>query len=110
MKITVSLQDVTNLICEKYGLPFGTIVSVEGASRSRNRRASIPDNLQTMIKAVSGMNYNSNQKIEAIKHVRIVTNCGLYEAKCAVERWPETTRFIQENGKFPIINSAGKMS
>ena len=100
MKVIITQTDLESLVRQKLGRPIGNELTVEFTAPELTVKG---ENYVESIHRVQYLcpNYNSNQKIEAIKKLReLVPGLGLADAKQAVENPQEAIQHWIRHGNF----------
>lgn len=102
MKVTISVQEITALVREKYGLPFDMVLEISDLTIS-DAAKNLVNTLKIRDCLTEFGNIAPDKKIAAIKTLReLVGNCGLAQAKYAIEDWPCFLDSIRKNGYPPM--------
>ena len=111
MKITLSIAEITALVCNRYNLPADTEVEIKRPGHSRKYAFVARDIISRMVDGYSGQPVFVNgtipgdKKISAIKALRtILPGLGLADAKTAVENWNQFIDYVESNGLPPNDN------
>lgn len=93
MKIQLTIDEVKSLVLNHLGLAEDVVVEILDTT-----------SVLSLINVIQSLNYRECDKIQAIKTYRQFANCGLAEAKYAVENWPLAKEWMIQHGKFFIAH------
>jgi hypothetical protein len=106
MKISLTIDEVKSMVATKMGLGEGTFdLSISYPSKAKN--TPFNNLLQRLIKIGAlpfpSLSIEPSHKIQAIREFRQFyldngISCGLGEAKCAIEEWPQFFKYATKNG------------
>jgi ribosomal protein L7/L12 len=114
MKLTLTVSELTAIVRHHYALPELTI-EIEGLNAIPVSHAITADNLIADLHHTNCFDVNNNialdHKIAAIKILREMvcnsapnTQCGLAQAKWAIEDWHRFIKYVRQNG-FPKMGT-----
>lgn len=111
MKITLTLAEITTLVCNRFQLPPDTEVEIKRpVPRSKNKEIAqrIIDGMIDSFTRQSLLYFGQippENKIAAIKALRtVVPGLGIADAKKAVEDWERFIAYVLTNGLPPTAN------
>ena len=110
MKITLTLGELQSLVCRAYALPVNTEISIEGTAVLKHPQyTTLLESFTRDDIIVPGGNVRAERKISGIKLLReLVTgtgkDCGLAQAKYAVEDWKNFCAYVKQYG-FPPMSA-----
>jgi hypothetical protein len=113
MTITLSLNEIRDLVISRFALPADTMVNIAGMVK--NYAADVEAFFTAMKPNLDAAgNINPNMKIAAIKQLRsslqsreaagTPTVLSLWKAKITIEDWPNFVREIREKNRLPRVD------
>ncbi len=104
MKLTITLAEAHSLVRQALSLPVDTEVTIS-RNINPNRTPSVRKRLADLVEEIDGLRWARDEKIPAIKRFREVVSSGLFEAKWAIENWPEVKGWIVKNRRIPVLDT-----